>query len=338
MDVESEALRFRVAASKLRVSRSDVEESCRRVVASLQAERRMLGHLEVAMDRQHRRTIRALRYGCYLDVLGAHLSVATNGQICASATAGDDPELLSTCSQVGADDTLGLRVVTAHRLINEPLRQAFDARISLTSHASRRAACVFAMLLPPFAVERVVAGGLSLSVDKDTAAIDRLLLQLPSDLACVDRDTLREMISASRPLPPPFTLCHGARAWRQLRAMQAGADASLAAEEETERLDDELDAQTSRAEGDGSSDAPAAAVDVGEDDAASGGLNLMLVCSGVAPRDWGPDVMWPPTSAVLTDDADALLPLYLLQVRRPSCGRQALVWPLIGLGGCDGGG
>ena len=224
-EVEGEALRFRIAAPNIRVSRADVEDLCRRMDTSLLAERRTLDQLELALDRQHRRTLRAVRFSRYLDVLASHLSAATSGQIDATTTAADDLELLGTLSQVGADETLGMRVVSAHKLVNASLRQEFEKRILRTASVPRRAARVFAMLLPAFAVERLLVEGMRHRTDVDSS--ESLLRDLPPAVALVDRDSLENFVGASRPLPPPFTLCHGARAWRQLRAMQAGADATL---------------------------------------------------------------------------------------------------------------
>ena len=61
--------------------------------------------------------------------------------------------------------------------------------------------------------------------------------------------------------------------------------------------------------------AEAAAAAAAGDDEMTGGLNLVVLCSVVAPLDWGADVACPPTSAVLTNDSSALLPLYLLQAK-----------------------
>lgn len=42
------------------------------------------------------------------------------------------------------------------------------------------------------------------------------------------------------------------------------------------------------------------------------GLNLMLLCSAIAPADRTDD-NWPPSESIFTSDPSALLPLYLLQ-------------------------
>ena len=102
-DVDGESLRFRIAASQLRASRSEIEGLCRSVDAALRAEKAALDRLHGAAERQHRSMLRAVHFGRYLDILASHLAVATNGQVGAAAVASDDADLLGTLEQVGAE-------------------------------------------------------------------------------------------------------------------------------------------------------------------------------------------------------------------------------------------
>ena len=79
LDTEAEALRYRMAASRLRLSNRHVASLQESVARALDAEIKSLAALEAEAVRQHHQQQHALKYGQYLSVLSAHIEAASGG-------------------------------------------------------------------------------------------------------------------------------------------------------------------------------------------------------------------------------------------------------------------
>ena len=77
MEVDAEALRYRMTVSRLRLSRRCVANLQQSVASALDTEQRALEALEAEALRQHLQQLHALKYGQYLSVLSAHLEAAS---------------------------------------------------------------------------------------------------------------------------------------------------------------------------------------------------------------------------------------------------------------------
>jgi len=326
-DVQAVAHHFRLAASQRRVSRDGLETSCEAAHDALRAEARALSQLERMAERHYRRMRRAVCYSRYINALCAHLELATHGRIRSHQVPPHDAALLEALEQVGADTHLALRVVSAHKLCNTPLQRKYEQRMSGVPREERLSV---ALLLPAAAAEHVLVHGLSASTASE---LNQLIPGIPSEVACLDRKALLRIVASSRPPAPPLALCHGPRAWRQLRTQQAYADATVRADEESEQLEQEVQLPLESARegtrplnttpegsqagdppvddlhdegGDGRVDeAEALRSDGSRDDGV--GVQLMLLCSVAKPADWDQ------SSVLLVDDPSCVQPLYLVQ-------------------------
>ncbi|KAL3899974.1 MAG: hypothetical protein SGPRY_012547, partial [Prymnesium sp.] len=298
--------------------------------------------------------VRAEWFRRYVELLSAQLREASGGRVGSLAVAADDPSLLSTLAQVRADPRVALAVVSAHRLINLPLRAEWKQRMARAASEERCETQTFALFLPPYAVEHVLAHGLA------ARSKDSLLQAMLTPRARVEIDGSRRVGGGSRvnvgwlrmvlcgvdahaQLPHPW-LDFALSRWcdscltaadtpadslpraTRMAAVAKGAgvvtlplvrcrevsggfgeatsEAMMFAEEEAEMLYEQLEL-----DGESSNTANVTGQEPCEEEV---GLNLMLLCSAIAPADRTDD-NWPPSESIFTSDPSALLPLYLLQ-------------------------
>lgn len=135
--MEAEQLHFRLAASRLRPSSSELEQRSERALSSLRAHALALSRLHAAAAASHARAVRAEWFRRYVELLSAQLREASGGRVGSLAVAADDPSLLSTLAQVRADPRVALAVVSAHRLINLPLRAEWKQRMARAASEER---------------------------------------------------------------------------------------------------------------------------------------------------------------------------------------------------------
>ena len=125
LETDAEALRYRMAASRLRLRRGQVDTLRQRVQACLDAELRALEALEAEALRQHLQQLHALKYGQYLSVLSAHLEAASGGSIGMVKLMPDSEEVRQVLVEVGVPAGAPLQVLHAYRLRNTRLQTDF---------------------------------------------------------------------------------------------------------------------------------------------------------------------------------------------------------------------
>lgn len=125
--VAEERLRFRLARQSPDATHPDVAGPCAQACAAIAAEKASLDQLTTAARRRHALLRRAESCRRYVDVLASSMHEASDGSVSAARVPLDQPECRSYLEAAGAN-AAELRVLTAYRLHNQPLLDAWEAR------------------------------------------------------------------------------------------------------------------------------------------------------------------------------------------------------------------
>ena len=256
LETDAEALRYRMAASRLRLRRGQVDTLRQRVQACLDAELRALEALEAEALRQHLQQLHALKYGQYLSVLSAHLEAASGSSIGMVKLMPDSEEVRQVLVEVGVPAGAPLQVLHAYRLRNTRLQTEFGrAAVEGTAQGAASTSSgggggggisdpgaaphsssgadgytqrLLALRLPTSAVEHTLVHGLRpRPTDEEDALWWQVDPRTVPEAGCVDMKSLGGLISGSAPPPTPLALFSGKAAWETLLA--GAVDEAIAA-------------------------------------------------------------------------------------------------------------
>jgi hypothetical protein len=128
LEAEAEALRYRMASSRLRLRRRQINGLRQRVQLALEEEQAALQALEAEAVRQQQQQQQALKYGQYLSVLSTHIDAASGGCIGMIKLQADSDEINQVLTEVGAPPAAPLQVLHAYRLRNNTLNEEFNRK------------------------------------------------------------------------------------------------------------------------------------------------------------------------------------------------------------------
>ena len=236
MEIDAEALRYRLRLSRLRLGHQKVASLTASVAAAFDAEIKALEALEAEAVRLHEQQKHAHRFGQYLTVLSAHLEAASGGAVGMLRLPAEGEEVRQVLAEVGVLLGAPLQVLHAYRLRNSRLHDAFNKRLkgeygapaatavggaAAGSSPSKKVLPAYthrllAMRLSPAAVEHALVHGLKPKPPPASALDWQVDPATVPEAGCVDMKSLASIVGASiaPPMPPP--LFAGAAAWETL--------------------------------------------------------------------------------------------------------------------------
>ena len=236
MEIDAEALRYRLRLSRLRLGHQKVASLTASVAAAFDAEIKALEALEAEAVRLHEQQKHAHRFGQYLTVLSAHLEAASGGAVGMLRLPAEGEEVRQVLAEVGVPLGAPLQVLHAYRLRNSRLHDAFNKRLkgeygapaatavggaAAGSSPSKKVLPAYthrllAMRLSPAAVEHALVHGLKPKPPPASALDWQVDPATVPEAGCVDMKSLASIVGASiaPPMPPP--LFAGAAAWETL--------------------------------------------------------------------------------------------------------------------------
>ena len=214
LDVDAEALRYRLVAAQLRPRQQQIGAVRDRVLTALADEATALDALEAESVRQQQQQQHALKYGQYLNVLSVHVAAASGGSISMLRLPPEADEVRHTLAELGAPSVGPMQVLHAYRLRNARMHEEFNLLASgggppLTHR-------LLAMRLTPSSVEHCLVHGLRAKPAVDAPLGWQVDPRSVPEAGCVDMDALAKLVGASMPPAQPFALFAGRAAWENL--------------------------------------------------------------------------------------------------------------------------